>query len=230
MINASEHEQRELWDQSYALQSAANLWGDPPVPYVEQACEAWQGTVGPILELPCGDGRNTVSLAQRVSALAAADSSARAIDIALSRVRDLQLSNCVFVQADAFSLPFSEGQFAGVFYWDLLGHLRRPEAALAEALRVCQPNGIVVGNVFAPGDSTKGDNQEQIGAEEYVFDGRFYFRYYERESITRLLEDLPAGVERVERTSWAEPPHQGYREYAHDHESWAFILRKEPNG
>jgi hypothetical protein len=70
------------------------------------------------------------------------------------------------------------------------------------------------------GDSTRGSNMESIGKEEYIFDSRFYLRYYDLPDVEDLLKAVGVVAESLELSRWTEPPHEGYREYPHDHESW----------
>jgi hypothetical protein len=77
------------------------------------------------------------------------------------------------------------------------------------------------------GDSTRGINMVAIGEEEYLFDKKFYFRYYDKGSVLSLLKRFKTNTISLETTSWKEPPHEGYREYPHEHESWAFVIEKQ---
>ena len=116
--------------------------------------------------------------------------------------------------------------FDGIFCCDVLGHLTQPRQALEELLRICRPGRSIVANVFALGDSTRGPNMTEIGHEEYIFDNRFYFRFYEQEEVERLLHEVDADIVWNRLVRWTEPPHEGYREYEHEHESWLFAIRK----
>ncbi len=213
------------WDRSYDLAEGVTLWGNPPVPYVLASAPRLGALSGPILELPCGDGRNTIPLAQACDVVVAADSSQRALGLAARRLRSQNIINVCLVDANVFDMPFPSASFAGALCWDLLGHLRRPDAALAEMVRTCQVKGLIIGNVFSTGDSTLGEDMSPVGPDQFIYQQRLYFCYYNEERVRSLTSAIPgAHLVDVELVRWTEGPHEGYREYEHDHESWAFIL------
>jgi SAM-dependent methyltransferase len=217
----------EVWDASYLLTRQENLWGEPPVPFAVTTAHLFErdGAVR-VLDLPCGDGRNIAPIASRVHEVVGADSSTNALTIAVRAAEAAEVGNALFMTSNIFSTPFLTDTFDGIFCCDVLGHLEAPADALHELLRVLRPGKALVANVFALGDSTRGPNMRKIGEEEYTFDERFYFHYYDRAAIDDLLCQVGAVVERVELVRWTEPPHEGYREYEHEHESWVFTLRK----
>lgn len=66
----------------------------------------------------------------------------------------------------------------------------------------------------------------QVGPDDYVYDNRFFFRFYRKSDLEILLSTFPATLESLELAVWIDPPHEGYREYPHEHQSWVFALRK----
>ena len=221
---------KERWNDSYVLSSSANLWGDPPVPFTETASDIFSADgARTVLDLPCGDGRNIPPLAGKFTTVVGADSSANAIQIAGGRLKQAGFGNVLLLQSDIFTTNFADDMFDGVFCCDVLGHLQHPADALRELLRVCRPGRHVVANIFALEDSTRGDNMIQLGKEEYIFDGRFYFRFYDEDAASELCGRVTgAELRSMELVRWMEPPHEGYREYEHEHASWLFALRKQP--
>ena len=219
---------KALWDASYDLSRADNLWGEPPVPFVTDAVELFrEDGAGIVLDLPCGDGRNLADLAQGLSFVVGVDSSPNALRLARRALGGRGVENVVLLESDIAATGFADDQFDGIFCCDVLGHLANPLDALTELIRICKPGRCVIANVFAMGDSTRGPNMEMIGDEEYVFDGRFYFKFYERDDVLGLMAPLRATPVFLRLVRWSEPPHEGYREYEHEHESWLFALRKE---
>jgi ubiquinone/menaquinone biosynthesis C-methylase UbiE len=215
------------WDQSYAITRAETLWGDPPVPFVVDIAADLVGGRKVVLELPSGDGRNTIPLAKQASVVLAADTSPRALDLAARRLRAKAVDNVVLLEADVFNLPFASNQIAAILCWDLLGHLPDAPAALTELARVLAPGARLLANVFSLGDSTRGIDMRSKGGEEYIYQDRLYFHYYSEEAARELAASTPhLLLEQLTLTRWTEPPHEGYREYEHEHESWALMLRK----
>jgi len=96
-----------------------------------------------VLEPGCGVGAQTVTLAMNSpdASFVAIDISQESLAIAESRVRAAKLDNVSFQREDVFQLPFSAGHFDHVFVCFLLEHLRCPERALAEFLRVLKAGG-----------------------------------------------------------------------------------------
>lgn len=218
---------KDNWDASYVLSLRKNLWGDPPVPFTADAIELFAADKATkILDLPCGDGRNLSPLAGAFAAVIGADVSKNALDMARRLLRIQSLDNVSLGVADAYRTGFVDETFDGIFCCDLLGHLADPVRALRELLRVCRGGHCLVANVFAMNDSTRGPNMTLVGDEEYIFDDRFYFRFYDRERVLRMLDEVAAEVVWLKEVAWMEPPHEGYREYEHEHRSWLFALRK----
>jgi SAM-dependent methyltransferase len=98
-----------------------------------------------VLEVGCGVGAQTVTLARRSPAarFTAVDVSAESIAIARRRVEHAGLSNVEFRQADIFALPFAAGSFDHVFVCFVLEHLSRPAEALAVLKGLLQPGGSI---------------------------------------------------------------------------------------
>jgi SAM-dependent methyltransferase len=216
------------WDESYKLQTAETLWGEVTVPFLELAIGHFRSTgAAYALDFPCGDGRHISRLSADLPFVIGSDSSTQALRIAASRARKQGLSNVAFLQDDVLAPRFQTGTVPAIFCCDVLGHLKQARTALCALVHLLSPGGIIVGNVFASGDSTRHWRMEQISADEGFFDNRFYFRFYERSSCEDLLDGLGVEVLDLHLARWTEPGHEGYREHEHEHESWVFALRKE---
>lgn len=221
-----------LWDDAYDLSvigDQGNLWGDPPVPYAAVAAKLFADHgAAVVLDLPCGDGRNLPPLAEGAPILLAGDTSPKAMAIAervaaRAGIRD----KVVFVEVDAFATGLLAASVDGVFCWDLLGHLTDPAPALREIHRILRPGGHLVANMWTMNDCQVSDpNIKEIGPKEYVDHFDFYCRFYDRAGLDALLSEVDMPASAVEVRSWWEPPHAGYRDYVHRHESLIFTVRK----
>ena len=221
-----------LWDNAYDLSvigDQGNLWGDPPVPYAAVAAKLFADHgAAVVLDLPCGDGRNLPPLAQGAPILLAGDTSPKAMAIAervaaRAGIRD----KVVFVEVDAFATGLLPASVDGVFCWDLLGHLTDPAPALREIDRILRPGGHLVANLWTMNDCQVSDpNIKEIGPKEYVDHFDFYCRFYDRADLDALLSGVDMPATAVEVQSWWEPPHAGYRDYEHEHESLIFTIKK----
>jgi SAM-dependent methyltransferase len=219
------------WEARYHLERSTVLWSHPPVPFVETEVvrRIRENGLQTVLDVPCGDGRNTIPLAHAASYVVAADSSPSALTLAAARVREHGLRNVTFAEVDVFATAWPDARFDAILCWDLLGHLIRPTEAIGELLRILRPGGVLVGSVFATGDSTRGLEMRHIGpgSEEFIYRETFYFKFYDRVDALDLARQVP-GCELLDLSlaRWTEPPHEGYREYEHEHESWAFTFRR----
>jgi SAM-dependent methyltransferase len=218
---------KSAWNDAYVLEVSKVLWSDAAVPHVMRLAQfAEKSGARTALDLPCGDGRNLQPLAAAVPIVVGADSSGNALDIAADLARLYGLKNCLLLRADIFDTGFVGGQFDFVLCWDLLGHLRNIVPAISELLRITHLGGHVVGSAFALGDSTRGVDMNEVAPSEYLYRDRFYYRFYSREEIEAMLAAMDAELVSLELAVWREPPHEGFREYEHEHQSWVFILKK----
>lgn len=221
-----------LWDGAYgtsAVAGSGNLWGDPPVPYAETAAELFAASgAAVVLDLPCGDGRNLPPLAAGAPVLLAGDTSRNAMTIAEKvAVKSGIRGRTVFLELDAFRTGLLDNSVDGIFCWDLLGHLTEPEPALRELYRIIRPGGHIVANMWTMQDCQVSDpNIREIAPKEYIDHFDFYCRFYDRTDLDALLSSVGMPAHSVEVQSWWEPPHAGYRDYEHQHESLIFTVRK----
>ncbi|TDP94068.1 methyltransferase family protein [Labedaea rhizosphaerae] len=221
-----------LWDGAYRTQEVkqeGNLWGDPPVPHAAKAAALFaQAGAKVVLDVPCGDGRNLPPLAQGAPILLAGDTSASAMGIAERVARKAGIRDkTVFLEVDAFRTGLLDNSIDGIFCWDLLGHLTEPEPALRELWRILAPGGRLVANMWTMNDCQVSDPLiKEIAPKEYIDHFDFYCRFYDLDDLAKLLASAELEAESVETSSWWEPPHAGYRDYEHEHESHIFTIAK----
>jgi SAM-dependent methyltransferase len=98
-----------------------------------------------VLEVGCGVGAQTVTLAQRSRAarFTSIDISASSLAEAKQRTDAAGIANVEFRQADIFALPFDAGSFDHVFVCFVLEHLSRPVEALAILKNMLKPGGTI---------------------------------------------------------------------------------------
>jgi len=98
-----------------------------------------------VLEVGCGVGAQTVTLAQRSpdARFTSVDVSADSIAEAKRRTDRAGLTNVEFGQADIFALPFNGESFDHVFVCFVLEHLSRPVEALAILKRLLRSGGTI---------------------------------------------------------------------------------------
>ncbi|MFL6162618.1 MAG: class I SAM-dependent methyltransferase [Jatrophihabitantaceae bacterium] len=222
------------WDGAYdesALGGQSNLWGDPPVPYAKAAAELFAAAdAAVIMDLPCGDGRNLPPLAAGAPVLLAGDTSRKAMTIARSVTERAGVQRRVlFSEIDAYHTGLLDSSIDGIFCWDLLGHLTEPEGALTELYRILRPGGCLIANMWTMNDCQVADDRArmtEIAPKTYLDHADFYCKFYDEQDLVELLASVGPPAESVETASWWEPPHPGYRDYVHQHESLIFRVRK----
>jgi SAM-dependent methyltransferase len=98
-----------------------------------------------VLEVGCGVGAQTVTLARRSpdARFTSVDFSADSIAEARRRADRAGLSNVEFLQADIFALPFKAESFDHAFVCFVLEHLSRPVEALTILRRLLRPGGTI---------------------------------------------------------------------------------------
>jgi len=98
-----------------------------------------------VLEVGCGVGAQTVTLAQRSpeARFTAVDISADSLAEAERRVRAAGSANVEFRRADLFDLPFEAASFDHVFVCFVLEHLAEPVAALEILRTLLRPRGTI---------------------------------------------------------------------------------------
>ena len=67
---------------------------------------------------------------------------------------------------------------------------------------------------------------EEVAPNEFMYDKRFFYRFYEPSDLRSIAAELGGKTPEVLTTQWKEPPHKGFREYEHMHESHALIIEK----
>jgi|SRR5579859_692121 len=96
-----------------------------------------------VLEVGCGVGAQTVTLAQRSpdARFTSIDVSAESLAMARQRIARAGFTNVEFRQADIFDLPFSAESFDHVFVCFVLEHLAHPVSALRILKNLLRPGG-----------------------------------------------------------------------------------------
>jgi ubiquinone/menaquinone biosynthesis C-methylase UbiE len=168
-------DQREAWDDFYRRNR-----------------RPWRGVTSPeggfpfpagskILEIGCGTGKTAEALIASGFVVTGVDFSAAAVEECRSRL------NGEFLVADAVSLPFADGTFAGAVMFHVLEHLVRDDAekAVAEAVRVLASGGHLIVGSFAVGDMRAGGDTDSVRGNG------IRYHYYTEAEMSSLFP--PAG-------------------------------------
>ena len=103
-----------------------------------------------LLDLGAGTGRILELAASRAHRLIGVDTNREMLKCARVRLDAAELTNCSVRLGDIYNLPFPDRGAGAVVIHQVLHFLDNPKAALAEAVRVLQPEGRLVVADFAP--------------------------------------------------------------------------------
>lgn len=106
--------------------------------------------VSRLLDVGTGTARLLELFADRVKSAIGVDMSPEMVSVARANLSQAGITNCSVRQADLFQLPFGAGTFDVVTIHQVLHFVDTPKLALAEAVRVLQPNGCLLLVDFAP--------------------------------------------------------------------------------
>jgi ubiquinone/menaquinone biosynthesis C-methylase UbiE len=108
-------------------------------------CDAAYPSGSTVLEVGCGVGAQTLTLARQSphARFTSIDVSAESIAEAKRRISQAGLTNVEIRHADIFALPWRPGSFDHVFVCFVLEHLAQPVEALALLNAVLKPSGTI---------------------------------------------------------------------------------------
>jgi 2-polyprenyl-6-hydroxyphenyl methylase / 3-demethylubiquinone-9 3-methyltransferase len=98
-----------------------------------------------VLDVACGAGFISNALAAHGFTVSAVDLSLSSLDVAR---RHDATGRVDYVHADAYQLPYADGQFDAVTSMDFLEHVEEPERSIAECARVLRPGGLFIFHTF----------------------------------------------------------------------------------
>jgi len=180
--------ERMGWER--AAEHYDQAFGTLTIQTAEQLLDAAGAATGTrVLDVACGPGFVAEAAARRGAAVVGLDFAAAMI--ATARQRHPALA---FQEGDAEALPFDDASFDAVVMNFGVLHLARPEAALAEALRVLRPGGRYAFTVWAGPDQAVGFGMilravEALGQKDVPLpEGPPFFRFSAAEEARRTLE------------------------------------------
>ena len=150
-----------------------------------------------VLNVGAGQGSFSRLLEARGYEVVSTDVSRAALDVLRSRVAG------DVVAADMTALPFANGQFDAVVAGEVIEHIEDDRAALSEAARVLDAEGVLALSVpahpewFGPSDRWAG-----------------HVRRYERDRLEDVIRD--AGLTLVELRPWGFPVAAAYHRLVYD--------------
>ncbi len=227
-IQLAKEDYQSGWDKAYIEdESVAHLWKQEPIEFLPNFSSRLKELgVKHILEVGCGDGRNTVYLLKQGFQVTSIDISPKALARALKQVQQQNLTGGVFINSDLELLPnpFPAGSFDAIVCLDVFGQLLHMQEVVSGFYQVIKPGGVVLSNLYTLQDANFGVG-ERLGEKTFVYK-KTLFRFFTEENVRALFNDFK--VIDLQRVSWEDPPHPGYRDNYHQHDAWVALLQKPP--
>jgi SAM-dependent methyltransferase len=216
------HANKTAWDQLYA--STPNLiWGAGAVGFLEEFLrpEIARGrSFRNVLDAGTGEGRNLEFLLQFAGSLTACDASEAALAKMPAEIKQrVRLAHCDLAQS-----PFAEGTFDFILLCDTVETLPDAAPVFREMRRILAPGGALVCNIPGPEGDVAGIDMTEIGREEYLYRGRYFYRFFREHEISSLLTETGWQTVRAETMTWTESAHPGFRAEPHRHCSRVLLL------
>lgn len=213
---------QEAWNQLYA--STPDLvWGAGAVGFLEAFLrpEIARGrSFRRVLDAGAGEGRNLAFLAKIAGTLTACDGSAAALaKMPAELKRHVRTTHC-----DLARTPFAEASFDFILLCDTVETLPDAAPVFREMRRILAPGGALVCNIPEPEGDVAGIDMTAIGEEEYLYRGRYFYRFFREDEATALFAETGWRAVRVESMTWTEAAHPGFRAMPHQHRSRVFLL------
>jgi 2-polyprenyl-6-hydroxyphenyl methylase/3-demethylubiquinone-9 3-methyltransferase len=114
-------------------------------PWISQTIQKVLGSEQKVLDIGCGAGFLTNTLAEQSHRVTGIDLSAGSL--AVAKKRDVT-QTVRYLELDASALPFPDQSFDVVCAMDFLEHIDRPEQIIKEAARLLKPNGLFFFHTF----------------------------------------------------------------------------------
>lgn len=171
-----------------------------------------------ILDAGCGDGRNLIYLRKKGYRVVGIDISEEAVRRVKNKLGSSDTPDVI--AGDIRALPYENNSFDAIIY-DLVNvHIENPCLVLKEFQRVLKPDGLLLFETTSKNDPLhKGKNK--------FFEKGFYFRFYGRQEVRKLVENF-FRVKEVKSNIIAHRHHgKGYaKRKKHFHKSYLIVAGK----
>lgn len=201
------------------------LWDQRPHPFLEEldfVHRLRNRRAETIIDAGCGDGRNSLFLAQCGFSVLGVDISKKGIEIARNRAISAGHTNLMFAADDICDMRII-GPVDAIICADALGQVHEPEKAIEEFYRILRPGGILVANVYDKEDDTYavGEPHPELN-ESFVYKNTL-FRFFDQKGFKSIFSINWTNIE-IRKSIWFDPPHGEFRPIPHKHSSlvaWA---------
>ncbi len=208
------------WEEYYKSNKEKFIWKDEIEPFLLENSQILLSNNArlKILDIACGDGRNTSFFYQKNNMICC-------LDISESALKKLgqKYPETIRICGNFDCTNLLDEQFDVVMCFDGLAQMEKPSVALNKMVEIAKKGGLIIFNFFTPNDCAYGEGNR---IDECTFNYKnTLFKFYSFEQVKLMI---PSGVNIIkeEVKLWNDPPHGEFRPYPHQHEASFFILKK----
>ena len=155
------------WESEYAKGTPHWAKDMEPSEFAKEfAVELSKREARTVLEIGCGNGRDSIHFAKKGFLSSAIDVSPSAVELAKSNIEDAKVDVNI-QEASAESLPFPNSSFDGVFSLSVL-HSTNLRNSIPEVYRVLRSKGYAFIHIYADTQLRNGDVNETISLDNYI--------------------------------------------------------------
>lgn len=213
------------WIRAYDSAETKILWKSKQIKFLAKYQKEFKRSgVRSILDIGCGDGRNAFYLLKKKFFVIGLDISKTAVDRATKAAIERKLTNGIFLCSDVNSLPspFLSDTFDAIVCLDSFGQFSQPKYLIDSIYRLLHKGGMLLLNLYTINDDTYGQGKK-LSKNKFLYKETL-FRYYDELEARRLFAKFK--ILNLEVMKWRDPPHPGFRDYPHTHESIVLLLQK----
>lgn len=218
---------QRAWDDLYASTHEL-VWGHDPLPFLQEFAAQFRQVLkstSRLLDAGVGEGRNLQFLlscgAEEVHAM---DASTHALDKISSELQ----ARLKLRVGDLAATGYPGEYFDALTLLDVYETLPNAEAVLAELYHILKPGGLLLCNIPGHDDGVAGLDMHELGADSFLYQSTYYFRFIEPETARQQLESAGFEIVYSGRREWREAPHPGFRDEEHTHVSHVLLVRRPP--
>jgi len=213
------------WETYYSTAGNIDLWKDDVEPFLlENYNLISQGRSIKILDIGCGDGRNSFIWIKNKHIVFCLDVAKSGLKKITQRCINMNITQPTLLCEDFLDTKLKSQDFDVVQCFDSLAQINDVKAALNKLCDLAKSGGYIMFNYFTPGDCAYGEGKK-LDDRTFTYKDTL-FKFLTEQEIAELL---PNNVEIIIRETrrWDDPPHGEYRPYPHTHEAAFFLLRKK---
>ena len=212
------------WINAYQQNSDSQLWKTEPIEFLPNYAKIFKEKgIRKVLDVGCGDGRNSLYLMEYGFQVIGFDLSPQAVIKANSLAESHSLTSGFFLEVNVENLPspFVPEMFDVLVCLDAFGQFMHIEEVIRSFKIIVKRGGYLLINLYTPNDASYGQGQK-LNDKSFLYKDTL-FRYFTDDDVKTLFTEF--NILEVKKLRWEDPPHPEYRDYPHTHESNVIFLQ-----